>query len=155
MADFNQIILTGRLTKDPEVQTLQSGTLLASFTIANEPFWTSDETKRRTNFIICKAFGKVAEFVQKNLYKGLHIGVSGELSLSSRKNEDGSYSNFTNVMVGEIKLFPGSFDKNRNGNGNGPADEATSFYGPEEAPAQPAASGRTTPSGRRVPGRRY
>ena len=149
MADFNHIILTGRLTKDPVLQTTTSGTVIATFTLANEPYWTSDESKKRTNFIICKSFGKQAEFVQNNLHSGQHIGIAGSLSLTSRKNDDGSYDNFTNVMVNEIKLLPGSFDK-KNGNGQAPAeDEDTSFYGPEDGGYQAPKQAQ-----RKVPGRR-
>ena len=151
MSDFNHVVLTGRLTRDPEIQTLASGTVVATFILANEPFWTNDESKRRTNFIVCKAFGKLADFVEKNLFKGQHIGVGGELSITSKKNEDGSYVNYTQVMVGDIKLFPGSFRKD-----NGVEEEDTSFYGPEETPVQrqPVSASRGVPSGRRVPGRR-
>lgn len=62
---MNIIILTGRLTRDPELKTGQSGKAYARFTLAVERPMQKDET----DFINCVAFGKTAELIGEYLRK--------------------------------------------------------------------------------------
>ena len=75
MADFNQITLVGRLTKDPEIRTTQSGKKLANMSIAVNKY-SKDE---QANFFNVQCWDKTADFVDNYLSKGSQILISGSL----------------------------------------------------------------------------
>lgn len=80
---LNHMVLQGRLTKDPELRTGQSGNSVTTFTVAVERDFSKD---KEADFINCVAFGKTAEFISHYFSRGDMIIVSG--SLQSRKWED-------------------------------------------------------------------
>ena len=80
---MNIVILTGRLTKDPEVHTTQSGGKWVSYTLA------VDRRDGNADFIRCKAFGKPAEWISNYLHKGTKINAEGRLQTGSYKDHDG------------------------------------------------------------------
>lgn len=83
---LNKIILHGRLTRDPELRNTQSGTPVASFTVAVDRDYASQGEERQTDFIDCVAWRQGGEFVAKYFRKGQLILVEGRLT--SRKWED-------------------------------------------------------------------
>ena len=75
----------GRLGSDPEVTTTGQG-LVASFKIAiNEFYKEDDELKKRTHWIPCVAYDRLAEIVGEFLEKGSQVAVRGQLKTSSDK----------------------------------------------------------------------
>lgn len=72
----------GRLTKDPEIRTTQSGKKVAVFTLAVD----RDFDRDKTDFVSCTAWNKTAEFVANNFRKGKLAVASG--AWQSRKWED-------------------------------------------------------------------
>ena len=89
---MNQVILMGRLTKDPEVRQTQSGTEVAKYTLA------VDRYGEGADFINCTAFGKTAEFAEKNLSKGTKIAVTGRIQ-TGKYEKDGRTVYTTDVIV--------------------------------------------------------
>lgn len=84
---LNHIVIQGRLTAEPELRTTQSGTPVASFTVAvDRDYIGQDNGERGADFISCVAWRKTGEFVSKYFRKGSMIVVSGRLQ--SRKWED-------------------------------------------------------------------
>lgn len=79
---LNRIDIQGRLTKEPELRTTQSGKAVASFTIA----CNRDFDREQTDFVDCVAWAGTGEFVSKYFHKGNLVIVSGRLQ--SRKWED-------------------------------------------------------------------
>ncbi|WP_176838584.1 single-stranded DNA-binding protein [Fusobacterium hominis] len=76
---MNTIILTGRLTRDPELKFGQSGKAYSRFTLAvDRPFSKDGEA----DFINCVAFGKTAELIGEYLRKGRKAGVVGRLQMN-------------------------------------------------------------------------
>ena len=61
---MNSVQLTGRLTRDPEVNYSNGGTTVARFTLAVNRRFTQ-ENGPTADFIRCVAFGKTAEFIEK------------------------------------------------------------------------------------------
>ena len=75
---MNIIALSGRLTKDPELKSGQSGKVYARFTLAvDRPM-----QKGEADFINCVAFGKTAELIGEYLKKGRKVGIVGRLQMS-------------------------------------------------------------------------
>ena len=114
---INKIILLGRLGKDVETRTTQSGTLVASFSIAVDRRFKKDgETE--CDWFNCTCFGKQAEFAEKYLKKGTKILLSGSAQNESYTNKEGQKVNTTKIMVEEIE-----FAESKNSGESKPADK--------------------------------
>ena len=87
---FNLVVLTGRLTADPELKTTQSGISVTSFSIAVDRRYRAGEEKQ-TDFINIVAWRQSAEFVAKHFRKGNMIGIEG--SIQTRKYTDKNGNN--------------------------------------------------------------
>lgn len=83
---LNKIFIQGRMTKNPELRTTQSGKPVASFTVAVD----RDYDREKCDFFNCVAWGKQAEFVSKFFEKGQMAVVSGSMqsrSWTDRENK--------------------------------------------------------------------
>jgi single-strand DNA-binding protein len=96
---MNKVTLVGRLGKDPEHQTSQSGKTFCKFSIATNDGYGDN---KKTNWHNCTAFGKVADIINQYVKKGSEIAVSG--SLDYNKHEDKIY---TNVLVNDFTFIGG------------------------------------------------
>ena len=81
MPDLNQVLLCGRLTRDPELRYLPSGTALCKLGLAVSRRYRSKEGERKeeTLFINVTVWEKQAEFCGENLRKGRPVLVEGQL----------------------------------------------------------------------------
>lgn len=95
---MNKVILMGRLTRDPDVKTSQSGSMIARYTMAVERRFHR-EGEQTADFISCVAFGKSAEFAEKYLHQGTKIAVDGRIQTGSYTNKDGQKVYTTDVIV--------------------------------------------------------
>lgn len=86
---LNHITIMGRLTRDPELRRTNSGTAVASFTVAVERYFGKDGEKQ-TDFIDCVAWRQTGEFVSKYFSKGRMIVVDGRLELRDWTDKDGN-----------------------------------------------------------------
>ena len=111
---LNHIVCMGRLTKDPELKTTQSGVSVVNFTIAvDRDFKNGDE--KVADFIDCVAWRGTAEFVSKYFSKGRMAVVSG--SLQSRKWEDKDGNKRTSWEIQAQNVY--FADSKRDGDGAG------------------------------------
>lgn len=95
---MNQVILIGRLVKDPEIKYSASQVAYGNYTLA------TDRPKRKdaesvTDFIYCKVLGKQAEFAERYLKKGTKIAVTGSVQVDNYTDKDGNRRSQTYVMV--------------------------------------------------------
>jgi single-strand DNA-binding protein len=83
-SDLNKVIMIGRLVRDPELRYTAGGTAVASFSIANNRSFTSNnEKKEQASFFNCVAWGKLGELIVQYCKKGSRIGVEGRLQQRS------------------------------------------------------------------------
>ena len=99
---LNKVILMGRLTADPKVDTLQGGTVVGAFTMAVDRDYAAQGEERQTDFIPVKAFGKKAEFAGKYFKKGQLVAASGRLQVSSWEDKEGRRRYTTEVLAQEL-----------------------------------------------------
>ena len=109
---MNKVLLIGRLTKDPELRYTQSGTAVASFTLAVNRRFSNQSGEREADFINCVAWQKSAEFVANYFRKGQQMALEGRLQVRSYDGNDGQRRWVTEVVAEQIE-FVGS--KNENG----------------------------------------
>ena len=86
-SDLNNIMLIGRLTKDPESKYLPSGSAVVEFSIANN-YYVSSKNSNEVNYFDVVAFGKMAETVAKYLTKGKQVAISGTLRQDRWQDKD-------------------------------------------------------------------
>ena len=81
MGSFNQLIMLGRLTRNPETTFLPSGLNVVNFGLATNRKRKTEagEEIEETTFLDCRAFGKLASLIEVNFDKGRPILVSGRL----------------------------------------------------------------------------
>ena len=79
---LNHIVIMGRMVRDPELRSTQSGISVCSFTLAcDRDFKAKDSGEKETDFIDCVAWRSTAEFVSKYFTKGRMMAVEGRLQL--------------------------------------------------------------------------
>ena len=106
--DINQVILTGRITKDFELRRGgQNNTAYGTFTIANNDFVNNQET---ADFFDCKVVGHNAEYVAKYLKKGSFVMVSGRLKTRTYQDKNGNNVKVVEISVKELKADVKSSD---------------------------------------------
>lgn len=127
---LNIIVLQGRLVRDPEMRSTQSGVAVASFTLAvDRDFGGKDGGEKQTDFIDCTAWRHTAEFVSKYFTKGRMAVVSGRLQIDNYTDNDGNKRRSAKVIADNIYF------------GDSKKDGATSSQSDETASFTPAPSG--------------
>lgn len=97
---LNQITLMGRLTRDPELRRTQSGTAVASFSLAvDRDYSGKDGGEKETDFIDCVAWRSTAEFISKYFSKGRMTVVTGRLQIRPWTDKDGNKRRAAEVVV--------------------------------------------------------
>ena len=107
----NKVQLIGRLGKDVEFKTLESGKVLAKASLATSEVYKDSEGKKveNTQWHSLTFWGNTAKNADKILKKGSEIAVDGRLSYSNYEDKDGNMKYFTEIIVNEfIKLNPKS-----------------------------------------------
>lgn len=126
MRGFSKAIITGNLTRDPELRTTTSGTNVCSFSVAvNRTYKGADgENKEDVSYIDCVAWGKLGEVIANYAKKGSSVLVSGRLSQRSYESKDGTKRSRTEVVAEDFN-FIGSNPAAREG-GNSSASNTSS-----------------------------
>lgn len=104
---LNVVAIMGRLVKDPELKSTNSGKSVCSFRIANDSGYKNADGSSQTNWLDVTAWGKTAEFVCKYFPKGSLIAIDGRLQ--TRQYQDKNGQNRTAVeIVAQNANFTGS-----------------------------------------------
>jgi single-strand DNA-binding protein len=94
---LNVVAIIGRMVKDPELKTTNSGKSVCSFRIANDSGYKDASGQSQTNWLDVTAWGKTAEFVCKYFPKGALIAIDGRLQTRSYQDKNGQ--NRTSVEI--------------------------------------------------------
>ena len=98
---MNKVILIGRLTRDPEVRysSGEEQMAIARYTLAVDRPGKTEDGKNQADFISCVAFGRAAQFAEKNFYQGMKIAVIGSIRTGSYTARDGHKVYTTEVVI--------------------------------------------------------
>ena len=112
MANFNKVLLMGNLTRDPQLSYLPSQTAVVDFGLAVNRRWKSREGEDRaeTCFVDCRAFGRLAENINKYLSKGRPLFVEGRLTFDTWTAQDGTKRSKHRVTVENFQFLGGPPD---------------------------------------------
>jgi single-strand DNA-binding protein len=107
MADINQVVLLGRLTRDVELKYTNTGFAIANLSLAvNRRVKRDDTWQDEGNFFNCVLIGKRAEALAQYLVKGKQIGILGELR-QNRWEQDGQPRSRVEIFINDIQLLGG------------------------------------------------
>lgn len=110
---MNVFTATGRLGRDAEVRTTQSGTTVANLAIAVDAGYGDN---KKTLWVRGALFGKRAEGgLIQYLTKGQQVAVSGELSMSSFQKQDGTPGQSLEMRITDIDLIGGGQQQGQQG----------------------------------------
>lgn len=99
MSDLNNVVLVGRLVRDPEMSVTPSGVNVCKFGLA-----VNGRKKEDVSFLNCVAWQKTAEIVNQYCKKGRQVAVSGRLSQRSWE-KDGRKQSAVEVVVEQLQLL--------------------------------------------------
>jgi len=115
---INNVVLVGRLTKDPELKYTQGGVAVCRFTLAvNRPF-SNQEGKREADFVNCVTWRKQAENTANYLKKGSLTGIEGRIQTSSFEGKDGKMVFMTEVVADSVQFLEPKSTNANNASGN-------------------------------------
>lgn len=97
-SDLNNIMLVGRLTKNPETKYLPSGNEVIEFSIANN-YYVKSKNSNDVNYFDVVAYNKFAETLAKYLTKGKQVIINGTLRQERWQDKD------TNTARSKIKII--------------------------------------------------
>ncbi|MCQ2452352.1 MAG: single-stranded DNA-binding protein [Oscillospiraceae bacterium] len=130
---MNQIVLMGRLVRDPELRHTQSGTAVASFTLAVDRPYSKDR-EREADFIDCVAWQQRGEFVSKYFTKGQMCAVTGRLQLREWTDKEGNKRRSAEVVCDNV-YFTESKKSRESGGGYSAAPARQDYNSGYAAPA--------------------
>ncbi len=107
LAVVNKVMLTGRLTRDPELRYTPSGTAVSSFSIASSRSYKGKdgEWKQQVAFVNAVAWTKLAVLVNEYLKKGSAVYVEGRLHSRSWETEDGQRRSALEIVAERVQFL--------------------------------------------------
>lgn len=119
--NINRVILTGNLTKDPELKTLDSGFAICSLRIANNTRKKEgDNWVDKPNYFDVTIFGRSGENAAKYLAKGRSVAIDGRLEWREWEDKEGNKRQSTEIIADNVQFLSSG-----GGNGDGaPASAA-------------------------------
>jgi len=143
---LNRIILMGRLTRDPELRHTQTGTAVASFSLAvDRDFKDRTTGEKSTDFIDVVAWRQTAEFVSRFFTKGRMAVVEGRLQLRDWTDRDGNKRRSAEVVADNV--YFGDSKRDAEGGSYGAPSGGYGAPGGYTPPAAPASGGYSAPAG--------
>ena len=106
---FNLVVLTGRLTADPELKTTSNGLSVTTFSIAVDRRYRSGE-ERQTDFINIVAWRQTAEFITKYFKKGSLIGIEGAIQTRRYQDKNGNNRTAFEVIANNVQFVESKRD---------------------------------------------
>ena len=144
---LNHIVVMGRLTRDPELRTTQSGVNVASFTVAvDRDFGGRDGAERQTDFFDCAAWRQTGEFVSKYFQKGRMIVVSGRMQSRKYQDREGNNRTAWEIQADNVYFGDSKRDSDNAGYSQSSYTGQSSYSRGSDSPRQSAPVPPVTPS---------
>ncbi|EGQ4310926.1 single-stranded DNA-binding protein [Staphylococcus pseudintermedius] len=129
---INNVTLVGRLTRDPNIRTTQSGVTVGQFSLAVDRHFTNQNGEKEADFPNVVVFRKQAELVGKYLSKGRLCGVVGRLQ-TRKYDKDGQTVFVTEVVADSVQFL----DSGNNHQQNNTYQQNSGYQAPQNNAYQP------------------
>ena len=102
--NLNNVVLIGRLTKDPELRYIAgSGTAVCECTVAVNRDYKNQQGIYETDYFFVSLMGKAAEYVANNMPKGMLVSVQGSIRIDQFKDKEGNMRSFPKIQARTIQ----------------------------------------------------
>lgn len=114
---LNKVMIIGHLGRDPEMRYTSNGRPVTTFSVAINRTWMTGEGERRneTDWFTVVAWGSLADFTKKALYKGRQVFVEGRLQTRRWDDENGIKHSSVEIIAATVLALgeqkSGSFDE--------------------------------------------
>ena len=102
---MNKVLLTGRLTRDPEMRTLASGKNVTTFTVASNEFLGGGKEKAEYSPVV--TWDRLAEIAGRYLGKGQQVAIEGRLQTRSWDDDRGARHWKTEIVASHVEMLSG------------------------------------------------
>ena len=113
---INNVVLVGRLTRDPELRFTGNGSAVATFNLAVNRNFTNQSGEREADFVNCVIWRKPAETLANYAKKGTLIGVVGRIQTRNYENQQGQKVYVTEVVCDDFQLLEPKKDNQQQNN---------------------------------------
>ena len=142
MRGFSKAIITGNLTRDPELRTTANGSTVCGFSVAVNRVYkdSSGEQKEDVSFIDCSAWGRLGEMISQYAKKGSGVLVSGRLDQRSWEDKtDGKKRSRVEIVVEDFNFVGtprGEGGSSSSFGGSTPSSQDTASDIPDDVPEE-------------------
>ena len=150
---LNRIIIMSRLTRDPELRHTQSGTAVASFSLAVDRDFKNQNGEKETDFIDVVAWRNSAEFVSRYFTKGRMAVVEGRLQIRAWEDRQGNKRRSAEVVADNV--YFGDSKKDGDGGGSYQGGYQQGGYGGYGGGYAPPPAGQSGPPAGGYPSSNY
>ena len=107
MNALNKVLLTGNLGINPQVISFEGGKKLAKFSIAAHRSYKNDKGEKisNTQWHNLIAWGNTADYIEKNLKKGMHVAVEGQLLNRNYTDKNGVVRYVNEIQINDVKIL--------------------------------------------------
>ena len=102
---LNQVVLVGRLTKDPEIKQTDNAKSVSNITLAIPRSFKNVEGEYDTDFIECTLWDQIAKNTAEYCKKGDIVGVKGRMQTNSYEKDDGTKVFKLNIMAEKVTFL--------------------------------------------------
>lgn len=102
---MNKVLLTGRLTRDPEMRSLSSGKVVTTFTVASNEFLGAGKEKAEYHAVV--SWDRLAEIAGRYLGKGQQVAVEGRLQTRNWDDDQGKRHWRTEIVAAHVEMLSG------------------------------------------------
>jgi single-strand DNA-binding protein len=147
--NINRVILTGNLTRDPELRSTSTGTSVCSLRIANNTRQkdANGEWADRAHYFSVTVFGAQGENCARFLSKGRPVAIDGRLQWREWQTPDGAKRESVEIVAESVQFLGGRDDGAGNGNGFTPRSDVPADTRDFEPAGTPAAGGGSAGAG--------
>jgi single-strand DNA-binding protein len=102
---INNVVLAGRITRDPELRKTPTGASVVSFTLACNRRFSNQEGGQQADFINCVAWRQSADFMANYVKQGALLGVEGRIQTRSYKDQSDRTVYVTEVICDSVQIL--------------------------------------------------
>jgi single-strand DNA-binding protein len=151
--NINRVVITGNLTRDPELRSTGSGTSVCSLRIANNTRRkdANGEWTDRAHYFSVTVFGAQGENCARFLTKGRPVAIDGRLEWREWQAQDGQRRESVEIVAESVQFLGGRDDAGGGGNGFTPRSDVPADASDFAPAAAPAGGGGSAPSEDDIP----
>jgi single-strand DNA-binding protein len=133
-SNINRVVLVGRLTSDPELRALPSGTSVCGLRVAcNTVRKNGDgDYTEKPNFFSVSVFGPAAESVHRYMSRGRRVAIDGRLDWREWETDEGRKRQTVEIVAESVQFLDGRGDQGASGDSSDDRDPTASSHGGEE-----------------------